>query len=205
MPPKVKKADTLIEILRRGLDIIMKHGFQAAGLNDILRAAGVPKGSFYYYFKSKEDFGLQVIDFYAGFLFARLEDALDDQSIPPLERLKAFFREFGRDMADDGFAAGSLIGNLTLEMAGQNPVFKEKLGLIYETLTSQIQRCLKEAAVRNEILVGLSGEKTADFIVNAWEGAVLRAKVEGSVEPIVEFEQYIFSILLGWPQSGWVQ
>jgi TetR/AcrR family transcriptional repressor of nem operon len=198
MAPKGNRTATLIELLRHGVDVVMKRGFQGAGLNDILQAAGVPRGSFYYYFQNKEDFGLHVIDYYAGFLFARLEDMLADESLSLLERLIAFFRESAREMEAEGFSDGSLIGILTQEMAGQSIVFREKLENVYDTLASQILLCLEEAARRGEVLSHLARREVADYIINSWEGAVLRAKAEHDSRPLALFERYVFGGLLGF-------
>jgi TetR/AcrR family transcriptional repressor of nem operon len=191
------KTDTLVNILRLGAELVMKKGFQATGLNDILRAAGVPKGSFYHYFRNKEDFGLQLIDFYGGFLLARMEDHLDGGSLPPLARLRAFFLDFRREMEKEGFVGGSLVGNLAQEMAGQSPAFRERLRAVYGALNGQITKCLREAAGRGDIPYLSASEEMADFILGVWDGAVMRAKVEAGPAPLEWFDRFIFDETLG--------
>ena len=75
-------------LLAKGAEILHRKGFHDSGIQEVLEATGVPKGSFYYYFKSKEDFGLQVIDIYAGVIFQTLHSNMDDPEKPVLERLK---------------------------------------------------------------------------------------------------------------------
>ncbi len=193
----MSKTDTLVNILRCGAELIQRRGFQATGLNDIMRSAGAAKGSFYYYFRSKDDFGLQLIDFHAGFLLARLEDHLDDGTLPPLERLRAFFREQAREMSGDGFSSGSLIGSLAQEMAGQSPAFREKLREVYEAMGAQVLACLADAAERGDIPSGLATPEVAGFILASWEGATLLARVHAGDAPLREFETFIFTGLLG--------
>ena len=57
----MKRTHKRDDLIRVGRDLIVRQGFNATGLSDILTTAGVPKGSFYYYFESKEDFGLAII------------------------------------------------------------------------------------------------------------------------------------------------
>jgi TetR/AcrR family transcriptional repressor of nem operon len=88
------KQITKEKILMVGAEIIHRKGFNNTGIQEILKAAGVPKGSFYFYFKSKEDFGLHLIDFFGNFLFSICEKYLNDSSGSPIERLRLFFDEF---------------------------------------------------------------------------------------------------------------
>ena len=64
-----------MRILAEGARIIHENGYNNTGIQEILIAAGVPKGSFYFYFKSKEDFGLQLVDFYLDFSVSNLDVA----------------------------------------------------------------------------------------------------------------------------------
>ncbi|MBW1898902.1 MAG: TetR/AcrR family transcriptional regulator, partial [Deltaproteobacteria bacterium] len=75
------------KILAAGASIIHRKGYNHTGIQEILQTVGVPKGSFYFYFKNKEDFGLQVIDYFVSFFGAQAAPVLNDNSIPPLERM----------------------------------------------------------------------------------------------------------------------
>ncbi|MBV8077655.1 MAG: TetR/AcrR family transcriptional regulator, partial [Planctomycetaceae bacterium] len=85
---KEKTTATLLDVGKR---IFLEKGYNNAGIEAILQAAGIPKGSFYYYFKSKEDFGLRVLDQFAATYNAELERALGDTTLSPLERLRRLF------------------------------------------------------------------------------------------------------------------
>src|SRR5271165_5761254 len=98
-------------LLESGTAYIIAHGYHHSGLNDILAGAHVPKGSFYYYFASKEDFGLQILTFFAENNLSLLQRFLTDESMLPLERLRRYF-EYNLDyLASSGFRQGCLIGN----------------------------------------------------------------------------------------------
>jgi TetR/AcrR family transcriptional repressor of nem operon len=84
------KADAKTRLLRTGARIVHQKGFNDAGLQEILEEAQVPKGSFYFYFKSKEDFGLQLIDYYADFFLNKADEMSDAEDGTYLERLKRY-------------------------------------------------------------------------------------------------------------------
>ena len=74
------KQDTKENLLRVGVDIIHRKGYHHTAIQEILQIAGVPKGSFYFYFKSKEDFGLQVIDYFNEIYAAQAKEILERTS-----------------------------------------------------------------------------------------------------------------------------
>src|SRR5262245_63570685 len=75
-------------LLEAGTHIILEKGYNHMGIQEVLQAAGVPKGSFYYYFPSKAAFGLQIIERFAAAYTRRLDQCLGDTSASPLSRLR---------------------------------------------------------------------------------------------------------------------
>ncbi|WP_163144219.1 TetR/AcrR family transcriptional regulator, partial [Arhodomonas sp. KWT] len=113
-PPKVPRAyaDTREALIRSGTAVLTEQGFTATGIDGILRRVGVPKGSFYHYFDSKEAFGRAVLADYAAYFAGKLDRWLLDGSTPPLDRLAAFVDDAKAGMARHGFRRGCLVGNL---------------------------------------------------------------------------------------------
>jgi TetR/AcrR family transcriptional repressor of nem operon len=101
-----KQQITKEKILTVGAEIIHRKGFNNTGIQEILKAAEVPKGSFYFYFKSKEDFGLNLIDFFGNILFAKSDEYLNDSRGTPIERLRRFFNEFLTYFQENDFKGG---------------------------------------------------------------------------------------------------
>jgi TetR/AcrR family transcriptional repressor of nem operon len=190
------RKDTWLHILRTGSELVHRQGFQSTGLNDVLRAARVPKGSFYHYFKSKEDFGLQLVDFYAGYLTSRLERSLGDEKMPPLERLRRFFDEFGAFCREQNFSLGCPLGNLAQEMGDLNESFSRKIEAAFGTMRDMVAACLAEAQKDGAVDPSLHPKETADFLLNAWEGSLLRMKVTRNPDPLEGLEKMIFSSIL---------
>jgi len=100
------KSETKNRILKAGARIMLEHGFNHTGLQEVLQAAEVPKGSFYFYFQSKEDFGLQCIGYYAENFFARADRFLQDPARPPLQRLRRFFSWLAEAFAKSHYKGG---------------------------------------------------------------------------------------------------
>ena len=110
--------DAKTRILKAGARIVLEKGFCDTGLAEVLEAAQVPKGSFYFHFKNKEDFGLQLIDSFAEVLKARQEKAYRDEGLPHLERIRALFRWQTDLFRKNDFIGGCPIGNLSLSRNG---------------------------------------------------------------------------------------
>ncbi len=108
-PPRQREdlADTRELLLRAGLEVLTEKGFSATGIDEILGRAGVPKGSFYHYFASKEAFGLALIERYGEFFARKLDRHLGNRGLPPLERLQAFVDDARAGMAHPVPQAGA--------------------------------------------------------------------------------------------------
>jgi TetR/AcrR family transcriptional repressor of nem operon len=165
-------------LLRTGVAILTEKGFSAVGVEEILDAANVPKGSFYHYFDGKEAFGLALIDAYAGYFARKLERWFDDTSRAPLDRFHGFMADARAGMARYGYRRGCLVGNLGQEMGVLPAPFRKRLAAVFRDWEARASRCLRSAQQAGEISAGLDCEQLAQFFWIGWEGAVLRAKLE---------------------------
>ncbi|XKH59674.1 TetR/AcrR family transcriptional regulator [Halomonas sediminis] len=192
----MKQTATRDRLIEAGAELIAQHGYNATGINAVLKASGVPKGSFYHYFSSKEDFGLAVIVSFAEAYDEALAQLLEDTSVTPLERLRRYFAAGRADMLTCDHARGCLIGNLGQELAGQSDVFRDTLDKVFQRWEHRLVTCLNDAQVVGEIAVDIDTHDLASFILAGWEGAILRAKTLKSVTPMQRFEDILFSQLL---------
>jgi TetR/AcrR family transcriptional regulator, transcriptional repressor for nem operon len=188
--------DTRQVILEAGADLVHERGFHHTGLGDILQVAGVPKGSFYFYFRSKEDFGLALVDHHARRLAGAAEQLMAADGSPPLARLRRFFSGMREHFARHGYARGCPIGNLAQEMSDLSPPMRERVRGVMAGVSGRLSVLLAEARERGELPAGLDPARTASFLLDAWEGALLRMKVEKSQESLVRFEEFVFEKLL---------
>lgn len=160
------------------------RGFVNTGLKEILEAAGVPKGSFYFYFKSKEDFGQALVEHLSEFVSAFLNRHLDNRSLPPLDRLMGFFDASCALYEKNGFRGGCPIGNLSLEMSDLSEPMRVKLAGALSKMRTAIRKCLAESQERGELDKKWDPGDLALFMLNAWEGALIDMKVSKSMAPL---------------------
>lgn len=198
-PPKdlAGVSETRERLLRAGVEVLTEKGFSATGLDEILRRAQVPKGSFYHYFPSKDEFGARLIERYASFFAHKLDRFLNDESRPPLERLRDFVADAEAGMARYGYARGCLVGNLGQEMGALPEDFRARLKAVFEDWQSRVARCLTAAQAAGQISPGLDCARLAAVFWIGWEGAVLRAKLEQRPDALRAFSAFFFEHLGG--------
>jgi TetR/AcrR family transcriptional repressor of nem operon len=176
--PEVRK-----RLLAAGLDLIHLRGFAASGVKDITDAAGVPKGSFYAYFPSKEAFASAILEAYWVDIETRLVPILGgDGSMQ--ERITRFFHALANEHEAGNFLLGCLIGNLSLELSSSSEPIRTELINILERWGNALAECLRSGALRE----GLDADDVASRLIEAWEGAALRGKMIRSRIPYDRFE-----------------
>jgi TetR/AcrR family transcriptional repressor of nem operon len=193
--PKEQNKETKKMILAVGAEIVHNKGFNNTGIQEVLNRANVPKGSFYFYFQSKNDFGLQLIDFYAQFIYARLDEAEALSGVSALDKMQHFFAGFVDLFEKNKCRGGCPIGNMAQEMGDLNEEFRERLQAVYACLQSRIARLLDQARKEGQLRTDVHTRDLAGFMLNAWQGAILQMKVVKSTAPLQSFEEIVFGSL----------
>lgn len=183
------------DLIEQGLQLFATKGYSATGVLDITDAAGVPKGSFYNYFQSKEDFALAVLEQYRSQAQEHMAEQLAGPS-SPLERLRLFFEAGRAKTCAEGFSGGCLAGRLAQELAGEQPAFRPVLDRVFGCMQGGVALLLQEACERGEIRPGENPAELASFLLSSWQGAVTRAKAAGHDEALRIFESMVFERLL---------
>ncbi|MBJ6136806.1 TetR/AcrR family transcriptional regulator [Marinobacter litoralis] len=199
-PPKSQNTgyqDTRQALIGVGLAALTEKGYSYTGLDEILRQAKVPKGSFYHYFDNKEAFGKALIEAYGRFFANKLERSLTDNTLPPLERIRAFVEGAKAGMEKFDFRRGCLIGNMGQEMAALPESFRNLLREVFRDWEARIARVLEEARQAGDISEDVVPEQMAQFFWIGWEGAVLRAKLDQSPQPLEQFADGFMALVRG--------
>ncbi|MRR17942.1 MAG: TetR family transcriptional regulator [Deltaproteobacteria bacterium] len=191
------KTSTRDEIIRKGAELIHARGYKATGIQQILDAVGIPKGSFYFYFKSKDDFGSAVIDHFALTIGDVFSGHLRDDRKTPLVRLSELLGYYESAFQKSGATLGCPIGNLSLELADANEALRKRLQAAVEGFIAEIEFCLMEAKSCGQLPAGLDTADSAHFIFHGLEGAILHMKVSKSIEPLHAFRRYLNIYLAG--------
>lgn len=181
------------ELIEAGLQTVYLQGFNGCSVQDITEAAGVPKGSFYNHFESKEALALAALERFWDYGTKR-RAVLTDISLDPVERLRKHFQLLSDAIIKAKFERGCLIGNFSAEMANFKD-FRVRLGEIYATWTGMIAACVEEASKAGRLSQKVPHSVVASFLVSSWEGAVLRAKVEHNRSALDDFSAVTFSCL----------
>lgn len=195
-PGPKPKPGTRGTLVQAGLGLMHAEGYAATGIQAVVEAAGVPKGSFYNHFVSKEAFGAEVIDAYSERGLARLRDVLTDPARPPLARLEAYFDDRIAAFRTSGHVRGCLMGNFSAEAADHSAVIRERLAVQFAAWTGLIEACIAEAQADGSAARRFPAALLAGFVMNSWEGALLRMRVEKSDAPLLAFKQIVFGGLL---------
>jgi TetR/AcrR family transcriptional repressor of nem operon len=180
------------QLIEAGLQTLHLHGFNGTGVQDIVDAAGVPKGSFYNHFESKESLAVAALDRYWQNGAARRMQ-LSDTSLDPVERLRRHFRGLGDVAIRQDFQKGCMIGNFSTELSVQSKEVRDRLAEIFAAWSRSLESCVREAEKAGRVQARLPAAVIAAFLVNAWEGAVLRSKVEQDKSAFEQFERVIFA------------
>jgi TetR/AcrR family transcriptional regulator, transcriptional repressor for nem operon len=199
-PPKsseVSRQDTRALLVRTGVAVLTEKGYSSVGIDELLRQAQVPKGSFYHYFESKEAFGQVLIAAYADYFAGKLDRWFLDDATPPLQRLRNFVRDARDGMEKFEFKRGCLVGNLGQEMGTLPESFREQLQQVFQDWQARTAACLRAAQQSGELPKRLDCTALSAFFWIGWEGAVLRAKLERSPQPLDVYADGFFALLLG--------
>lgn len=179
-------------LLEEGIKMLLVHGYHDLGIAAVLEATGIPKGSFYHHFPSKEAYALQVIDLYMTEVHAALDACLGDQRLPPLDRVRRFFELVERKYKGEGYL-GCLLGGLGQELSGVSDVFRRKVEHCLTQIATRIAACLDEAVARGELAKHTNTKAMADLLINCWEGAALRTRLRRDPAPLREMLTFCFT------------
>ncbi|WP_321943858.1 MULTISPECIES: TetR/AcrR family transcriptional regulator [Paraburkholderia] len=172
------------ELVRLGVAILTEKGFYNFSLDELVALAGVPKGSFHYYFNNKDAYAIEVIQAYGEYFAKKLDTHLTNTTLSPIERIKAFTEDAARGMQRHKFKRGCLVGNLSQELAALDENFRKALLDVLGDWRYRIRECLEEGKRVGEIRQDADTTALARYFWNAWEGAVMCSKLEKSREPL---------------------
>lgn len=180
-----KGNETRAALIRSGVELMTTYGYISANIESILKQVGVPKGSFYYYFKSKEEFGKAIIASYDSFFAYKLDKHLTNLSIEsPIARIKAFYEDAKYGMAKYNFNRGCLIGELIQEESLLPDGYAILLEKVLQNWQVKIENCLLLAQSLKEIKVDFDCKSLSEFFWLGWEGAVTRSKLLKNSNPL---------------------
>jgi TetR/AcrR family transcriptional repressor of nem operon len=184
-----KKQINRENLLDQGVGLLMQQGYHGTGLKEILDAVRIPKGSFYNYFGSKENFAAEIIEHYIVPYLAQLESVLAQSEGNALGGLERYLQESIVELERTEFKGGCLLGNLIGELGETSDVCRMALQTALNRYRDVWELGLSRAQSEGTIRADKSARELADLWVNAWQGALLRMKVEQSVAPLKQCQR----------------
>jgi TetR/AcrR family transcriptional regulator, transcriptional repressor for nem operon len=186
-------ASTRDTIAATALELFHAKGYSATGVLDITKAAGVPKGSFYHFFDSKEALAVEAVALYGA--STRL-DLLDGPSDSPLQRIHDHLDHLVALAEADGFTRGCLLGNFSTELPSHSQVITAAVSQALEAWTRKLAGAIAAAQEAGEITNPGDPTRLAEFAIAAFEGVLARAKVSGSRAPLEGYRTTVFTDIL---------
>jgi len=171
-------------LLSQGVSLLMQQGYHGTGLKEILDAVQIPKGPFYNYFGSKENFGAEVIQHYIEPFINQLKVHLQLAEHDALGAIQNYFAELIIELEKANYKGGCLLGNLMGELGDTSDLCQKSLQSAVHRYRDLLQTGLEKAQQQGTVRTDKSAVEMADLLVNTWQGALLRMKIEKSSQPI---------------------
>lgn len=182
-------------IIEAAEQILLSKSFHAVGLNEILAAVNVPKGSFYHHFESKEQFGVELIRHYVAAHLGRLQRFFGAPDATGLERFTDYWSYVIGRMTEQGCQQCCLIVKLGLEVANFSEDMRAALAAGMKASRAVFERAIRAGQADRTIRADLDPLEAATAIQHMWQGALQRMLVEKSVAPLRAAAQFLRNYL----------
>ncbi|WP_432472730.1 TetR family transcriptional regulator C-terminal domain-containing protein [Amphritea sp. HPY] len=182
------------KILETGMELFNRQGYNGTGLKEILDACQVPKGSFYNYFASKEQFAVEVLEYHQQLEDEKWKQFHDSLSGDRITRMRQILNQLIAEQEQDPDKQGCLLTNMMGEVGSASESFRR----IIQHSSDQVLQCIEEdflkAQQEHSMRIDMPASVMAKLFWNAWQGALLRTKVEASTDPLHEVIDSLFTL-----------
>jgi len=186
MPRSATPTEIPERLLEAGLELFLRQGYNGTGIQQITDRAGVPKGSFYNHFASKDAFGAAIVDRYAAYSERSWAGMMRGAPPEPLAAIRHVFEQMIAHHERTRASSGCLIGNFAAEIACSSDACRERLLAAQLAWRERLAALVQAGQKRGEIRDDLDPLELSALTWSVWEGALLRMKVEGSATPLRE-------------------
>jgi TetR/AcrR family transcriptional repressor of nem operon len=188
--------DSRAALLEHGTQLMLRSGYAGIGLAELLHAAGVPKGSFYNHFDSKEAFGVELVRRYYAEHDQLLASLLMETHRSAVVRLRSYFELLlQRATEASPHARGCLMGMVALEMAGSSEPLRASVDEAFRAWQGRIAELLRQGQVAGELAPEQDPQPLAAMLLESWEGALMRARASRDLDGLRRSLELTFSLL----------
>ncbi|WP_119306623.1 TetR/AcrR family transcriptional regulator [Cohaesibacter haloalkalitolerans] len=181
-----KTEKTREHILSVGRELMAELGFSALGLGLLLREADVPKGSFYHYFSSKEEFACELLEQYVGYYHRRLDELFSKEGRSSREQLMDYWDQWVVSQCPADHKSTCLIVKLGAEVSDLSENMRNILATGVSGVTDRLSRQILKGKADGSLASEINAEMTAALLYQMWLGASLLAKVQHSSSPLIQ-------------------
>lgn len=181
-------------LIEAGLQMFYRYGYHGCSVDDITRSIKMPKGSFYNYYKSKEELAIQAIKEYTQKTITMHQQIWHSEKGTAKEKfIKIFESMVGYLEQVNNFQHGCLIGNMGLELSDNSETVRSELKKSISEIKAGFVAMLNQADIPK--VAGMNNKELADYLFDSWEGVILRMKIEKSRAPLNRYMTMLFFLL----------
>lgn len=196
MNPTKKSERKREELLNQGVALMWERGFNGVSVRDVVQAAGVPKGSFYFYFDSKDDFALEVLKKYVRVSSDETKPDFPDALKSPLARLRKVYEGRAEALGKDSCRRGCMLVNVANELGASNDELREFIHMHWTKMREPMVELVGEAKAQGEIDGKFDAKELTDFLEVTWMGAVTAAKTSQNPGELKRTISFLFDQVL---------
>ncbi len=178
------------KIIDAAIRLFYLLGYDGTSIDTLIKEAGVSKSNFYYYFESKEELGLKIVEILVNRSLSSLSETLNNRTdLNPVERFVECYNNIlseQRDHIAQSGCGGSFFGNLALEQSAINEKFRSALDEYFQKCEEIVEGCLREGLEQGFFYDTLDPEAMAKLLVSQFEGAMIRVKTQNSLAALEE-------------------
>ncbi|CAI3946602.1 AcrR family [Commensalibacter communis] len=182
-------------LLKTGLEVFTVHGFTNVGLTELLKKAGIPKGSFYYYFSSKEEYGVEVIRFYMQEYTTNIARLFSNSQLSCKERLLSYLKTWQENQCTNDYYGRCLIVKLSSEVSDFSEPMRHEFCLGTSKVIQLITDIVKKGQIDGSIPKHLEPDYAAQELYQQWLGASMLTKIQRNECPLKTALKYTNNLL----------
>lgn len=182
-------------IIGKGIELMRSKGYHGTGVQHILKALQMPKGSFYNFFESKEDFTLQAIEEYGKTTINDLMNIVEDSTLSSFQVIESFFGNLVAYYEANQFRQTCLMSILSFELGNHNPAISQKIRDKFNRIRQILAGVIQEGQGLGEIRGSIDPAEMADFLINGFNGSLISMKYEQSINPLRKFMEINLSLI----------
>ncbi|AUM13524.1 TetR/AcrR family transcriptional regulator [Ketobacter alkanivorans] len=171
-------------LIKSGLSLFLNQGYNGTGIKQITDHAGVPKGSFYNHFTSKEAFAAVIVDYYAENSAEAWQHMMASAPHDPMAAIRHVFECMLDHHQRASSPAGCLIGNFAAEIALSSECCRLSLIAAQQAWRDRLANLIEQAQQAGSVRTDVDAQTLSGTTWSVWEGALLRMKIERSTQPV---------------------